>query len=337
MTVDDNYAPQAIEIETVVAGWKQQGAFVLEKSQARYAGWLHHAKNLDLLPIEQLLPRIVCPSPSDLPAFMAHTHTPATDNLRAEVAALEPWGFWFRLASDLNTKKLDILGRNRIICRSHLITATVERLLGKRLSQATVLDMACHSGFFTFDIASRGVQSVTGVELRENNVDQARFLQKHYGIDNADFEQGDVMTWQPPRQFSVVLNLGLLYHVIDPITLVRRTYDWCTDFAVIDTICHHEPVSAFIAAFNKDASLNGEGVYSAELHPTYRALIETMYDAGFVDLLEIVASEDDGSRVSKLYRERFRRCIVGFKRPMRDILAENGVNVSFMDAVQRES
>lgn len=312
--------------DTSIEGWNQPEACTLEKSGARYADWQKYARSIGLSSVEHLLPRIYCPCPAQLPAFMLRADNIKPDEqLIQQRDQLGPWGFWFKLAPGITTKKLDILGRNRITCRSHLITSTVEKLLGKRIAEATVLDIACHSGFFSLDMASRGVKHVTGVELRDININQAKFLQQHFGIKNISFEQGDITVWKPQQKFSVVLNLGLLYHVIDPVTLVRQTYDWCEDFAVIDTICHQEPISAFIAAFNKDASLHGEGKYSVELHPTYRALIDTMHDAGFVDLVELIADEGESGKVSRFYRERLRRCVIGFKRPMADVLANNGL------------
>ena len=35
-------------------------------------------------------------------------------------------------------------------------------------------------------------------------------------------------------QFDVVLNLGLLYHVVNPLQVIRRTYELCREFAIID-------------------------------------------------------------------------------------------------------
>jgi hypothetical protein len=312
--------------DTSVIGWHQQSAFSLDKAPARYAGWHQYARAHELLPNEYLLPRLYCHCPTTLPAFMQKAETlEATEALRELRDSLAPWGFWYKLAPGIATKKLGIQDRNRIVCRSHLITSTVEKLLGNKLRQTTVLDMGCHNGFFSMDIASRGVQQVTGVELRSENIAQGRFLKQHFGIDNVQYEQGDITRWKPAGTFSVVFNLGLLYHVIDPVTLVRNTYDWCEDFAVIDTVCHHEPVSAFIAAFNKDTSKRGEGTHSVELHPTYRALIDTMHDAGFVDLLELIADPGKDGRTSSIYRNHLRRCIVGFKRPMVDVLRDNGL------------
>jgi len=313
-------------VDTSIEGWNQQTEFTLDKSPARYAAWQHFARNNNLFPVEFLLPRIFCPCPTTLPAFMLKSESiAATEELKRQRDAMAPWGFWFKLAPGITTKKLGIQGRNRLTCRSHLISTTVERLLGKNIARTTVLDMGCHSGFFCMDMASRGVQHVTGVELRAENLRQGDFLKQHFDIPNISFIQGNIAEWKPAKTFSVVLNLGLLYHVIDPVTLMRNTYDWCDYFAVVDTVCHHEPISAYIAAFNKDVEGHAEGTHSVELHPTYRALIDTMHDAGFVDLVELIADAGEEGRASDYYRNHIRRCIVGFKRPMADVLRDNGV------------
>ena len=200
--------------------------------------------------------------------------------------------------------------RNRTLCRSHLITDTVTRLLGDRLPDTRILDLGTNCGFFSFDIAHHGARQVTGLEMRDDNLARARFLQSYYKMPNVEFAQGDVMNWQPSQPYEVVYNLGLLYHVVDPIGLLQRTYDWCTDFAVVDTVCHRYPFSAFIPRFEKDTSRPGEGRYDIELHPTYRALIDSMYYVGFRQLVELVAVS---GRVSGLYRDHVRRCIIGFK------------------------
>ncbi len=322
-------ANPVFEIETAIKGWQQKTPFTLDMSPARYGLWQRYATKEGLNTPEELLPRLMCYCSKDLPEFMSRGKPESEELLRNKIKENGPWGFWFSLAPGINTKKIDMHGRNRIVCRSHLISAAVQKFMGKNISDNTVLDIGSHSGFFSLDMAHRGVKSVKGVELRPENIKQAKFLQDHYNINNVEFEQGDITTWQPQHQYSVVLNLGLLYHVIDPISLVRRTYDWCTDFAVIDTVCHHEPVSAFIAAFNKDPNLHAEGLHTAELHPTYRALIDTMYDAGFVDLIELVGDAGVDGRVSDLYRSRNRRCIIGFKTPLAELMVKNGFSVNF--------
>ena len=201
-------------------------------------------------------------------------------------------------------------GRNRLLCRSGLISATVASLLGERLAHSSFLDMGCHSGFFSFDIAARGAARVTGIELRDSNLAQANFLLEFYGLNNVEFRQGNIMSAEFEQDFTVVYNLGLLYHVTQPIELMQKTYDLCTEMAVIDTVCHREPISAFIAAYDKDIERDAEGDSSAELHPTYRALIDTMRHVGFKDLIELVPHS---GQVAGIYATQTRRCIIGFK------------------------
>ena len=112
-----------------IEGWNQQAPYTLEQSKSRYADWQNHAKAHDLQPMEHLLPRIYCPCPAELPAFMLQAdNIKPDDQLIQQRDELGPWGFWFKLAPDITTKNLDIIGCNRITCRSHLITSTVEKL-----------------------------------------------------------------------------------------------------------------------------------------------------------------------------------------------------------------
>ncbi len=283
-----------------------------EFSQQRYGEWKNYALGHDLYPTEYLLPQICVDCPPEYPVFMTDESRHADyslEELKAKIDSLSPWGFHFRFRGGLVTHDNSV-ARNRILCRSHLITSTVEKLLGEGIEQSEVLDLGCHSGFFSMDIASRGVKNVVGVELRASNIEQARFLADYYKVSNVEFIEADVMTYDPKRTYSAVLNLGLLYHVTNPIELVNKTYELCERFAVIDTICHKEPISAFITSFHKDTSRDAEGKFSVELHPTYRALIDTMYHAGFKQLIEVVAVS---GRVSGFYETHERRCILGFK------------------------
>ena len=296
-----------------------EAAYPLSTSGQRYAQWQKDVESMNLLPNEQLLPQILVRCDDVLPPFMQHSPAEPSEQLRAQMDALAPWDFWFQLAAGIESCDNNVT-KNRMLCRSQLISETVAKLLGEKIGQSHILDMGSHSGFFSFDMAGRGAASVTGVELRTENLAQANFLKDVYQLPQVTFQQGNVNDFKPNRTYEVVLNLGLLYHVIDPISLVRQTYELCSEFAVIDTLCHKEPISAYIAAFNKDTAGRGEGTHTAEMHPTYRALIDTMHDAGFVDLIELTAH--DGDKVAGIYKERRRRCIIGFKKPLAEFLQQ---------------
>ena len=290
--------------------------------KTRQQEWQQYLADSELQPAEFLLPRIACHCPNDEPPFIVQgAENPHYSVSEVEIALgkLAPWGFYFRLRDGLTTElpseiKSDRdtpkLTRNRTLCRSHMITNTVEKLLGDEIAQTTVLDMGSNCGFFSFDIASRGVRSVTGVELREDNLARAQYLKNYYQINNVNFIQADILSYKPTQTFDVVYNLGVLYHVVDPIGLLQHSYNLCKQFAVVDTVCRKEPVSAFFAVYDKKTHRLGAGSQTVEFHPTYRALIDAMHFVGFKNIIELVPTS---GKVSGIYATQTRRCLIGFK------------------------
>jgi 2-polyprenyl-3-methyl-5-hydroxy-6-metoxy-1,4-benzoquinol methylase len=199
---------------------------------------------------------------------------------------------------------------SRILFRRDLITGTLASLLGADLPAATVLDIGCSCGFFSLDIADRGAKHVQGVDLRPHNIRQAQFLAECYGVDNVRFEVSDIDAFEPDEQWDVVMNLGVLYHVTDPLRLMRRTYELCRTLAVVDTICRPEPVSAFFLRSGKDVNRVTEGRESFEFHPSYRAAIDAIRYAGFSDILEVVGV---ATNPHKTYARGDRRCFLAIK------------------------
>ena len=108
----------------------------------------------------------------------------------------------------------------------------------------------------------------------------------------------------------MVLNLGVLYHVMNPFELMRQTYELCRKFAIIDTVVHLEPVSGYFLFGDKDVGHPTEGRETCELHPTYRGAIETIKYAGFTDVVEIVGK---GKHAHPLYAAGGRRCFLAIK------------------------
>ena len=53
-----------------------------------------------------------------------------------------------------------------------------------------------------------------------------------------------------------------------------------------------------------------EGTRTVELHPTYRALIDTMREVGFREIVEVIG---ESPQEIELYSDQTRRCVIGFK------------------------
>ena len=287
-------------------------------SQERYKAW--RDTQAGARPPEYLLPRVVRHIECAWPRFMGRAALElSSDELRERLAALGPWYVPFAVGDGVNTIEFtDDFGSAifaddnamRMQFRSELIGGTIEQLFGPELGECSVLDIGCNSGWFSFDLAERGARSVDGVDLRAHNIEQARFLSEYFGLAQTHFDVADATAFDDDRQWDIVLNLGVLYHVTDPLSFVQRTYELCTRFAVLDTICHEEPFSGFVLFDAKDPSHPHEGRESWEFHPTYRGAIDTLRYAGFREIVEIVASDDTAAG---LYRGGARRCFLAIK------------------------
>lgn len=280
-------------------------------SQERYRAWRQWLRDHGVkYPKEFLVPRIVRDIRRAWPDWMTprvDLHRPPAE-LLAQALAIGPWMVPFRLGGDALTTGNQVAAE-RFLFRRELITATLADVLGDDLATARMLDIGCHNGFFSFDIAARGAQHVTGVDLRDMNIDQARFLADVYGFDNVTFTTSDVNAL-PDDQYDVVMNLGVLYHVTDPLPFLRQTYDLTRRLAVIDTVVDPDPVSAFVFLADKDVSHAAEGRDVMELHPTYRAAIELIRNVGFREVIEVVGQADPPH---PFYDGGIRRCFLAVK------------------------
>ena len=197
----------------------------------------------------------------------------------------------------------------RLLYRRDVISNIVATLLGTT-ADATLLDIGCQSGFFSMDLADRGVGNVIGIDLRPNNIAQAHFLKEYFGVEHADFVVSDADALGTNFQADVVLNLGVLYHVVNPLPFIRQTYELCRHFAIIDTVTHREPISGYFMVGERDLNNPGEGKESFELHPTYRGAIDTIHYAGFREIYELTGDTDE---IPEVYATGQRRCFLAIK------------------------
>jgi 2-polyprenyl-3-methyl-5-hydroxy-6-metoxy-1,4-benzoquinol methylase len=281
--------------------------------QQRYAAWRTGQK----FPAEYLLPHITRQITRRSPPFMreAKGHSELSiEELRNEVRVRRPWFLPFHMRGDLHTMDINSpiakQAASRVQFRSELIVGTAVQLLGDDLAHTNVLDIGCNDGFFSLDIAHRGAKHVDGFDLRPENIAKARFLAEHYGIENVDFKVSDADEFEHAEEWDVVLNLGVLYHVVNPLQFIHQTYELCRRFAIVDTIVHSEPVSAYILLGDKNVAMPAEGRETWECHPTYRGAIDTIRYAGFSEVIEILGDADPPH---DFYARGQRRCFLAIK------------------------
>jgi tRNA (mo5U34)-methyltransferase len=90
--------------------------------------------------------------------------------------------------------------------------------LPARLDGWTALDIGCNAGFYSFELARRGA-AVTGIDVDDHYLDQARWAAREYGLERqVEFRRMQVYDLARLEQtFDLVLFLGVFYHLRYPL------------------------------------------------------------------------------------------------------------------------
>ncbi|MDQ4146101.1 MAG: class I SAM-dependent methyltransferase [Pseudomonadota bacterium] len=114
----------------------------------------------------------------------------------------------------------------------YLIESQGGSLQGKR-----VLDIACNSGFWSIQCALLGAE-VLGFDARDELIEQANFIRSIVGLTNVEFRVLDFWAMSPESlggTFDVVLNLGILYHLPEPLEALILTKSMVREYILLDT------------------------------------------------------------------------------------------------------
>ena len=157
---------------------------------------------------------------------------------RLALANSEPrWMYEFDLGDGIKTPLLTEELRSVHETREKAIFPLIDRLYPKGLERAHCLDVACNEGYFSQLLYQRGA-IVKGIDIRDLNIQRASRIQELYRMDieRLRFEVADFLLNQdPPDTYELVLFLGLLYHLENPMGALRILYRITRMLSVIDT------------------------------------------------------------------------------------------------------
>jgi len=105
--------------------------------------------------------------------------------------------------------------------RAAIAEPVVRSALGKAGPQASALDLACSEGWFAHRLLEWGAHRAHGIDVRPENVHRAELLRDHLGARRLTFEVADVFDLGGREPADVVLCLGLVYHLEDPVGALR--------------------------------------------------------------------------------------------------------------------
>jgi tRNA (mo5U34)-methyltransferase len=121
--------------------------------------------------------------------------------------------------------------------RWRMLESCLGENLGPDRSGLSALDLASHQGWFAVNMVRAGFSSVLGVDARQSHVDDSTLISRIYGMDHLSFQKGDIHELDPDHlgQFDVVLMLGLLYHLENPVGALRVCRGLCKGLCIIET------------------------------------------------------------------------------------------------------
>jgi tRNA (mo5U34)-methyltransferase len=137
--------------------------------------------------------------------------------------------------------------------------------LPESLTGLTVLDIGAWDGFFSFECERRGAARVVAADYyswhgaswgTKAGFEMAR---EALGSRVEDVDL-DVMDLSPERigMFDVVLFLGVLYHLRDPLAALERVASVTAGTLILETVVDQVGVSRPVAAFYPDRELNND-------------------------------------------------------------------------------
>jgi tRNA (mo5U34)-methyltransferase len=254
-----------------------------------------------------------------LPKFSPSSEPrPGTGDLRAEVARTR-WFHTIDLGEGIVTPGVDDSARK--LRWLHL---------PEDLSGMTVLDVGAWDGFFSFECERRGAARVVAVDPVGwgSSPDNARgskagfeIARRALGSAVEDLELDSVLDLSPERvgTFDVVLFLGVLYHLRDPLTVLERVTSVAGDLFVLEThvdLIGRRPAMAFYPGDEVD------GDHSTWWGPNPSLLHALLGDRGFADT-RTVHLDPRARRLLRAtrrrlrgtpYRARWGRCVIHARR-----------------------
>lgn len=143
---------------------------------------------------------------------------------KIEIARSKLWFYPYKLpdgsAVDThNQGKIDSIHTTRAAMLDRCIAET----LGPDCSAFDAIDLACHQGYFSVNLAQKRMRRVLAVDARREHVADTRLIADILDLGNIETRQSDIFALQPQTlgTFDVVLMFGLLYHLENPVGALR--------------------------------------------------------------------------------------------------------------------
>lgn len=158
--------------------------------------------------------------------------------MTTEIERRGPWFYEFDLGPHGRTRSVlpaEVLPIHQT--RLEMVRQVVEGHFGARLGEIRAIDVGCHEGYYAVAMARAGVKEVLGIDVREENLEKARFVSETLGLANVSWRQANCedLRAEETGSFELCLFLGLLYHLENPMLCLRNLARLTTELCVVET------------------------------------------------------------------------------------------------------
>jgi SAM-dependent methyltransferase len=220
---------------------------------------------------------------------------PSDEEIRAAFARHDAWHYAFQFEGDLGFSSshrvpLPARGPRRPLQRFRHLMPWLVQAVGGSLAGKRVLDIACNSGFWSIQCGLLGAREVVGFDARPELVEQAKLIRSIVGLEHVDFRVLDFWAMCPEAlggPFDVVLNLGILYHLPNPIEALARTRAMAREWILLDTALYVAKAAVLRVEWEEPLDIHYAAAPGVIMRPSRRSIPLLLRHVGLHDWTEI--------------------------------------------------
>ena len=154
-------------------------------------------------------------------------------------ALAKTWFYPFRLPSGAVTPTYGVGELDPIHhTRSQMLDALLASEFPAGRGDLSAVDLACHQGWFSAQLAQSGFGRVTGVDTRDEHIADATLIRDALALPQWTLHQSDVHALTPQAlggEHDLVLCFGLIYHLENPVGALRVARSLTRRLCVVET------------------------------------------------------------------------------------------------------
>ena len=108
----------------------------------------------------------------------------------------------------------------------------------------TVLDIGAWDGHFSLISIQKGAKQVTALDTMSRPTIQ--FIKDHYELDNMEILKDSIYSFDPQKQYDVVLFFGVYYHLSDPVQALINCFRLSKEIVAVEGVMHADELPTML-------------------------------------------------------------------------------------------